>query len=371
MKAEFVPGEEPMIYHCGTYPGIAQICGHFYQAFRIFRDMHHQEPKSLEARGVRVAFKLNTTWNTLLILFTGYRYPESFLYNAVVKLSYVLSRLFPRPSFRSAQFAQKSLVLFSKAMTSVSGISSVIATWRSNEPQKMPNLLESDSILVEVGPQELLSHVFERVDIDPCTVFVFGRLLYSTMSDGDLIISELLVANMDQTTCEKETVDGRVFCLARHFHTVMVTTTTSDRGLEMCCKMQVALMKLDHQGLITKMQQAFAKKLPPEKALDILIVSGSFTLTNPPFVSVPLFAQRNLRLQANAVAAEMYEKMSRIGFKCVVDYRIGNNHFKVKFVKHGETKTFVHTSEPVNEQELAPIPHMLRAIRSRPDPDRI
>jgi hypothetical protein len=369
VKAQVNPDEEWMIYHCGTSPGIRGICSHFITLFTNFRELLGEEPKSLEAHGVRAAFKLNETWNTLFILFTCYRYPGSFLYNGVLKLSSVLSQIFSRPSYRSAQFAQKSRVLFSKAMTSVSGISSVIATWKSEHPQKMPNLLETDSILVEVGPDFLLSAVFERFDVDPCSVFVFGRLLYSSMNDGDLVISELLVANLDQTTWEKEAVDGRVFCLARHFHTVMVTITTAGRGLEMCCRMQVALMKLDAQGLITKMQQAFAKKLPPEKALDTLIVSGSFTLTNLPFVSVPLFAPRDLRLQANAVAAEMYEKMSQPGSKCIVDDIIGKTDFRIKFVKHGNTKTFIHTAEAVNEQELAPIPHMLKAIRAVPEAD--
>jgi hypothetical protein len=257
--------------------------------------------------------------------------------------------------------------MFMKAMTSVSGISSVIAIWNPAVPQKMPNLLETDSILVDVGPKELIGGVFDGLDIDECSVFVFGRLLYSTMSDGDLVISELLVANLNQTTWEVEVVDGRMFCLSRHFHTVMVSVSERGRSLQRCCEMQVALMKLDSQGLITKMQQAFAKKLPPAKALDVVVVSGSFTLTHPPFVAAPLFAQKNLLLQANAVAAEMYEKMSRPGFKCIVDYVIGKTDFRIKFIRHGDTKTFIHTSEDVNEQELAPLPHMLKAIRVVPD----
>ena len=122
-------------------------------------------------------------------------------------------------------------------------------------------------------------------------------------------------------------------------------------------------MKVDAQGLISMMQQAFAKKLPPQKALDVLIVSGLFTVTNPPFIEAPIFADRNLLLHSNAVAAEMYEKMMNPGYKCIVDYVIAKNDFRVKYSKHGDTMAFIHTAEDVDESELAPLPHMLKALR--------
>jgi hypothetical protein len=364
VKAE---GQEYMIYQVSTYPGTRELCGIFHGLFINFRELFGEDPKSFESQGVRAAFKFNTAWNAILMLFSPYRYPESFLYQAVLKLSYVLSRLFRRPSLLSAQFAHKSLIAFSKAMTSVDGISSVLATWNPSVPQKLPNLLETDSILVDVGPKDLVAGVLDGLSIDKRSIFVFGRILYSTMTDSELIIAELLVANMNETTAEKETTDGRLFCMARHFHTVMVTITEKGRGLEKCCQMQVALMRLDAQGLISKMQQAFAKKLPPVKALDVLVVSGPFTLTNPPFIEAPLFAQKDLLLEANAVAAEMYEKLMKPGFKCIVDYAIKKTDFRVKFVRHGDTLTFIHTSEDVDEQELRPIPHMLKSIRMAED----
>jgi hypothetical protein len=251
-----------------------------------------------------------------------------------------------------------------KAMTSVDGIPAVLATWRPPVPQKLPNLLESDSILVDIGPQDLISRALEGLNIAKFSIFVFGRILYTNMNDGELAISEFLVANLNQTTWDKATLDRKLYCLARHFHTVMVTITDdTTQGLEKCCNMQVALMRLDAEGLISKMQQSLGKKLPPAGALDVLVVSGPFTLTNPPFVQAPLFAQKTVHLLANAVAAEMYEKMMRPGFQCTVNYVIEKSEFSVRYVKHGDTMRFLHTSEDVDEQELAPIPHMLEAIR--------
>jgi hypothetical protein len=249
-------------------------------------------------------------------------------------------------------------------MTSVDGIPAVLAAWRPRVAQKLPNLLETDSILVDVGPQDPILRALEGLDIAKFSIFVFERILYTNMADAELAIAELLVANLTQTTCERATLDRKLYCLARHFHTVMVTIT-DDMAIELekCCKLQVALMRLDADGLISKMQQAFGKKLPPAAALDTLVVSGPFTLTHPPFVQAPLFAQKTLHLHAKAVAAEMYEKMMRPGFQCIVNYIIEKSEFRIKYVKHGDTMTFLHTSEDVDEQELVPIPHMLEAIR--------
>lgn len=356
--------EEYMIFQVATYPRTREFCGICHAYYHQFKQLLGEEPKSMESAGVRAAFKASKAWNALLILFTPYRYPESFLYNAVMKLSFVLGQLFPRPSYASAQFAHKSLICLMKSMSSVKGIGSVIATYKQTVPQQAPNLLEDDSILCDVGPNKLVRGVLEDSEISgKCSIFVFGRILYSTMEDSEIAISELLVANLNETTTDVETVNHKLYCLARHFHTVMVTITEPGRGLEKCCAMQVALMKLDAQGLISKMQQSFAKKLPPQKALDVLIVAGPFTVTNPPFIEAPLFAEKNLMLQSNAIAAEMYEKVMTPGYRCIVDYIIGKTDFRVKFARHGDTMSFIHTAEDVDEQELAPLPHMLKALR--------
>ena len=184
------------------------------------------------------------------------------------------------------------------------------------------------------------------------------------MSNPDLFAAELLVGNLYDTTSEHLTTDNRLFCLAKHFHTVMVTISEPGRGLEKCCSMQVSLMKLDAQGVITKMQQSFAKKLPPAKALDILVVSGPFVVTQPPFIEAPLFASNNLGLQSNAIAAQMYEKMMSPGFNCIVDYIIEKYPFRVKLVRHGDDYTFLHTNGPVDEKEAAPLPQLLKAVRA-------
>ena len=91
---------------------------------------------------------------------------------------------------------------------------------------------------------------------------------------------------------------------------------------------------------------------------------ADIVVTNPPFIEAPLFAEKNLMLQSNAIAAEMYEKIMTPGYRCIVDYIIGKTDFRVKFTRHGDTMSFIHTAEDVDEQELAPLPHMLKALRT-------
>ncbi|OHT04021.1 hypothetical protein TRFO_28562 [Tritrichomonas foetus] len=358
------PEEEYMHFHISSYPNIRKLCGSFHAMFLSFRSILGSDPETLESEGVRAAFKRNDKWNAIVMIMTPYRYPTSFLYDAVMRLNYVLSALFERPSYDAAVFAQRSLVVFMKAMSTVRGISSVLATYKSSVRQEHPVLIESDSILCEVGPKQLVDSAINDPSIsDQVAIFVFGRVLYTTMSNANLFIAELLVANLFDTTTEQLTVDGRLFCLAKHFHTVMVTITEPGHGLEKCCAMQVSLMKLDSQGIITKMQQSFGKKLPPQTALDVLVVSGPFTVTHPPFIEAPLFASHNLKLQSNAIAAEIYEKMSTPGFNCIVDYIIAKYDFRIKYVKNADSLIFLHTTGQVDEKEVAPLPHMLKGLR--------
>jgi hypothetical protein len=367
LKNEIKEGEEFMIFHVSTCPGIREICGIFHSLFHEFKSIFGRDPKSLESAGVRSAFKSNGPWDAVLILLSAYRYPESFLYNSLCKLNLAVTTLFPRPSYDAAQFVMKSLIAFSKSMGSVEGIPSVLASYRLPQPQTAPILLQSESEMADVGPKRLIRDALEDSNIgEKISVFVFGRVIYTSMNDTELTISELLVANLNQTTQEMVAVDNRVFCLARHFHTVMVTITDPGRSLEKCCQMQVAMMKLDvpEKGYIAKMEQAFAKRLPPLKALDVFVVAGSFTLTNPPFVEAPLFAEKSLLLEANAVAAEMYEKMSEPAFKCTVNYIIGKTQFTVKCQRTQLGLTFLHTVEQVDERELSAVAHMLAAVRS-------
>lgn len=357
--------EEYMYYHVSTYPDIRKLCGSFHAMYFNYKSIFGTDAETFESQGVRAAFKLNDKWKALMILLTPYNYPNSFLFDIVKRLSYVLSALFERPSYAAAQFTHKSLIWFMKAMSTVRGISSVISTYKSPVRQEYPRLMESDSILCEVGPRDLIQGAITDESIkDQCAIFVFGRILYTNMDNPNLFIAELLVANLIETTADQITVDKRLFCLAKHFHTVMVTITEPGRGLEKCCKMQVILMKLDSQGLISKMQQSFAKKLPPVNALDVLVVSGPFTVTQPPFIEAPLFTQVNLALKANAIAAQMYEKMMTPGFNCIVDYLIAKYEFRVKFVRHGEDLVFIHMNTRVDEKEAAPLPQILKVVRS-------
>lgn len=365
LKQNTDPNEEFMYFHVSTYPEIKELCRSFSAMFKSYQTLFNCDPETFESKGVRAAFRLNNKWNALLILFSPYKYPNSFLFDILKRISYVLSALYERPSYAAAKFAHRSLIWFMKAMSTVRGIQSVISTYKSPVRQEYPRLMESDSILCEVGPKELIEGAIADEEIKKnCAVFVFGRILYTNMDNPNLFIAELLVANLVDTTADQMTVDRHLFCLAKHFHTVMVTITEPGRGLEKCCKMQVSLMKLDSQGLITKMQQSFAKKLPPLKALDVLVVSGPFTVTQPPFIEAPLFTQATLGLQANAIAAIMYEKMMTPAFNCIVDYLIMKNEFRVKFIRHGEDLIFLHMNGPVEEREAAPLPQILKVVRS-------
>ncbi|KAH0790717.1 hypothetical protein GPJ56_005312 [Histomonas meleagridis] len=328
-----------------------------------------EDPSSFESEGVRAAFKINKQWDALLILMTAYRYPESFLVNALKRLNFALTKLFPRPSYSSAVFVQKSLICFSKYMSSVEGISSVLAQFPATN-QTLPILSETDTELREVGPGPIISGLIEdSINSNQLCVFVFGRVLYTTMTSDQIVISELLVANLSETTSEYETVDGQLYCLARHYHVVMVSIAKPGDGLKVCCAMQVTLMKLDHQQLITKMQQTLGKKLTPKNAYDVMVVSGPFIVTQPPFIDAPIFPQTSseykLAYKAKATAAEMYEKMVKSGFYCFVDFRIADAVFRAQFKKQGDAFTFMlsNNEKKVDESVVSSIPHMLKSIR--------
>lgn len=367
LKAKVGEGDEYMCYQVSTYPQFHDICGALHGMFMSYMHILGEPPTALDSNGLRAAFRLNKTWNCLFIIVSTYRYPKSYLIGLVNRISAVSSTLFTRPSYAAAQFAQKSLTVFSKSMCTMEGITSVLANYKLSAPQRRPILTDTDSVLAEVGTNQLIMGVVDDQSIlDSCSIFVFGRLLYTTMEFRDILVSELLTANLNETTAERETVDHRLFCLARHYHTVMVSITEPGRGLERCCAMQVALMKLDAQGVIVKMQQSFAKKLPPPNALDVLVVAGPYTVTQPPFIEVPLFAQSCPQLRANAVAALMYEQMSRPGLRCVVNYILEKLEYQVKFMRHGDTMTFTHAyrKKPIDDKEVIPIPHLLKAIHS-------
>jgi len=86
-------------------------------------------------------------------------------------------------------------------------------------------------------------------------------------------------------------------------------------------------------------------------------------MTTPPFVEAPLFAEKSLPIQVNAVAAEIYEKMIPPGFRCVVDDAIGKTDSRATFKWHGDAMTFVHATQDVDEAELAVLPYMLKGLR--------
>ena len=361
--------EEFMIYHVSSFPQIRHLCGTFHAMFYQFREFMGEDPSSFESEGVKAAFKINKQWDALLILMTAYRYPETFLVNALKRLNFALTKLFSRPSYSSSVFVQKSLVCFSKYMSSVEGISSVLVQFPSSN-QTFPILSETDTELREVGPGPIISGMIEEpINSSQLSVFVFGRVLYTTMTSDQLVIAELLVSNLVETTAEYETVDGQLYCLARHFHVVMVSIAKPGDGLNVCCAMQVALMKLDHQQLIAKMQQALAKKLVPKNAFDVMVVAGPFIVTQPPFIDAPTFPQNSdefkLVYRAKAMAAEMYEKMVKSGFYCFVDFRLADSVFRVQFKKQGDAFTFMLSSndKKVDESVVSSIPHMLKSIR--------
>ena len=252
--------EEFMIFQVSTYPEMRSLCGSMHAMFYQFKEIMGEDMNFFDSPGVRAAIKYNEQWDTLMILLTPYMFPKTFLINILESITYVLSSIYQEPSYSAAQFVQNSLVLFSKSMSGIYGISSVLANLRFSVPQTNPNLLETDTILTEVGPAQLLSGVIDDTSITSCcSLFVFGRVLFSNMDRGDLNIAYLLVANLEEASAEIPMLDGRYFCLARHYETVLVSVSTPENSLRTCCIMQQGLMKLDANRIISKMQQSFGK----------------------------------------------------------------------------------------------------------------
>lgn len=367
-------GEEYMIFEVSTYPQMRELCGSMHAMFYQFKEIMGEDMNYFDSPGVRAALKFNEQWKTLMILLTPYRFPKTFLINILESLTYVLSSIFSKPSYSAAQFVQNSLVEFSKTMSGIYGVSAVLANLRFSVPQTNPNLLETDTILTEVGPYQLISGVISDDKImENCSLFVFGKILYSNMNRGDLNISLLLVANLEEATEEVPLLDGRVFCLAKHYETVLVSISTKQDSLRTVCQMQQGLMKLDAKRIISKMQQSYAKKLNTQTyATDVVARAGDFVVTQPPFIATPLFPipEESGLLAANAIAVEMYDNMSRPGVNCLVRYKlIDKVKLRVYFKRAGKTMLFYQHEEGKalddgQQERLKSIPALLERINS-------
>ena len=99
-------------------------------------------------------------------------------------------------------------------------------------------------------------------------------------------------------------------------------------------------MRLDSKNLIAKMQSTFAKILPPQYALDILVTKGPFKVGQPPFISAPIFAETNPHLQANAIAALMYESCSNGTLGAIVTFLVDKDVFTVKYWATGDSGAY-------------------------------
>ena len=363
--------EEIMVYQVSSFPEMKTLCCSFHAMRRGFKTIFNDEPDYLESNGFRAALRYNKVWKKLLILITCYKFPKSFLLGMMNRISGTLSALFEVPNRKSAQFAQQALICFSKNMNSVEGVQAALASYKMPQIKGRPNLAETDTILVEVGVSSLVSAACDDPAIlGACALFVYGRIIYTTMNNENMWIAELLVANQKDTTEEYLTVDGRLFCVARHYNTVMVSITAPGRGLEICCKMQVVLMNLDAKNLIAKMQQSFAKVLPPQAALDVLVTNGPLKVSQPPFVIAPLFAQPNKILEINAIASMMYETCSNGTNRATVSFYVSDTKdmetFRLRFAKKGESMSFwvSPAKREADGEEAAAIPHMLAGIRN-------
>lgn len=364
LKAELKEDDQEfMIYSVSTFPQMRQICGAFHAMYFQFLELTGDEPTVLESGGMKCAFQKSPDWNALLVLITFYKFSSGFLTSHLQSLNYALAYLFPEPNIASAKFANNALIHYSKTMSGIEGIDAVLSNYKVPNLKK-PNFNESDTILTDVGPASLVEGaVGDNQIYSTCSVFVYERALFSNMECNDMAIAELLVANMRDPTEEYETIDGRLFCLARHYHTYMISITEPGKGLERCCKMQVALMKLESMNIIRKMQAAFAKRLPPNEAADILVSSGIFNATQPPFLAAPLFAQPSPALEAAAVASMMYSSMARSSHHAIVNFLLDKTRFTVIFAKQGDAFVFSVASKPVDDKEITPLPALLKALQ--------
>ena len=362
-------GEEFMFFQVSTYPEMKRICGSFHGMFLQFQKLLGEDPIHLESQGFRATFHLNKTWNSLLILLTPYKFPLSFLYNTLRRISFTISNLFLKPSFKSAKFVKNCLIYFSKSMNTLEGFQAVLASYKVPEMKGKPQLLETDTILTDIGAPQLISNAIDdSIIMQSLSLFVYNRVLFTSMNDSDLCISELIVSNQQNTTEEFLTLDNKVFCIAKHYNTTMVSICEPKGGLERCCKMQVALMKLDSKGIINKMQSCFAKILPPQQALDTVILSGPFMVSQPPFIGSPLFVNKDINLEAKSIAALMYESLSKPARRAVVDFLIENTEFKVRYYRNGDALIFLISliKEKIDENEISSLPHLLKSVKYIP-----
>lgn len=365
--------EEIMVYQVSTFPDMRKICMTFHAMRRSFKTLFGEEPDYLESNGLRAVFRFNNIWKKLLVIVTNYKFPQSFLFGMIDRMSGTLSALFEKPSYKSAQFARSALICFSKNMNSVNGVQSVLATLSQPKPKKAPQQLSgTDKRVIESGPGQLILAACEDTSItSSCAVFVYGRCIFTTMNDLNLWISELIVANQRDTTEEYLTIDGRLFCIARHEYTTMVSITAPSRGLEICCKMQVVLMRLDSKNFITKFQRSFANILPPFEGLDTLVTKGPFKVSNPPFVCAPLFQPVSLALRANAIASLMYESCSNGTNGALISYKVDDNKYRLKYVHKSDSMVFwvyfvdrKKKDRVFNHDNVVSLPHYLSSLNN-------
>ncbi|EAY02202.1 hypothetical protein TVAG_451020 [Trichomonas vaginalis G3] len=362
--------EEVMVYQVSTFPDMRKICLTFHAMRRSFKQLFNEEPDYLESNGLRAVFRFNNIWKKLLIIVTNYKFPKSFLFGMINRMSGTLSALFEKTSYKSAQFARSALICFSKNMNNVNGVQSVLATLSQPLPPRAPQLSGTDKRVLESGPGQLILAACEDpVIFGSCSVFVYGRCIFTTMNDLNLWISELIVANQRETTEEYLTIDGRLFCIARHNYTTMVSITAPSRGLEICCKMQVVLMRLDSKNFITKFQGAFANILPPFQEFDALVTKGPFKVSQPPFVCAPLFVPVSLTLRANAIASLMYESCSNGTNGALISYKVDKMKYRLKFVHKADSMVFWIYHVPKGKRDkifvhdnVVSLPHFLSSL---------
>jgi len=351
-----------MIFSVSTYPDLRSVCGSLHAMFLQFRLIFGEDPAVLESKGFRAAVFYCKQWDSIMILMTTYRFSTRFLQNCLNRLVNSLPILFPKPSYKAAVFSNNSLIWFSKSMDAIEGFPSVLANLKDNT-KKPP---ETDTLLTDVGAPQLISNAVEdRVIMSSCSVFVYGRLLFTTMNDIDLSISVLIVANQQQTTEEYPTNDGRAFCVARHYDTCMVSVSSAGDGLKRCCEMQASMMRLDSKGVISKMQASFYKVLPPETALDVAVVSGQFVVSQPPHIGAPLFQSKNETMEAKSIASLMYPPLTSNVLRAVIDYIVNTTEFKLRYSKNGDAMTFWLSpiKTLIDEKELDALPHLLKGVR--------
>lgn len=367
--------DEVMLFTISPMKDLKPICGAFHTLYSDYVRLFGEKPEYIDSKGFRAVFKSNDVWESIFMIITPFKFPVSFLYSLINQISYGLAAFFkPTQKKNAARFVQKSLIAFSKNMNCLTGYQSIITGLNSQRNAKRKPLDQTDSM---IGDSGLSAYIADSISGDihsKCSIYVFGRLIYSTMDDNDLALSEMLVANMSKTTEDHTSVAGDTFCLARHYNTVMVSII--DRGssmspLERCCNMQASLMRLDAKNMINKMQHAFARILPPEGTLDALVVyDGRFKASQPPFRCAPLFANPNPSLSATALASLLYETISSVATNAIINLSLSRElHFRICYRSIGNGMHFwiapkVNADKIGNTNELDRAVSLLGAVSS-------